>query len=139
MIAVDYGNVYVAQVAVGANPLQTIKSFHEAESYEGPSLILAYSHCIDHGIDMTTAMTHQKDAVACGYWQLYRHDPRLAGENLTPFHLDSRKPSMPYRDFAEKEARYAMLARSHPERAAQLARLAQRDIDERRHFYEQMA
>ncbi|MDX2037179.1 MAG: thiamine pyrophosphate-dependent enzyme [Isosphaeraceae bacterium] len=139
MIAVDYGNVYVAQVAVGANPLQTIKSFHEAESYEGPSLILAYSHCIAHGIDMTTAMTHQKDAVACGYWQLYRHDPRLAGENLTPFHLDSRKPSMPYRDFAEKEARYAMLARSNPERAAQLARIAQRDIDERRHFYEQMA
>ncbi len=120
MIAVDYGNVYVAQVAMGANPLQTIKAFHEAESYPGTSLILAYSHCIAHGIDMSTSMTHQKDATNSGYWPLYRHDPRLAGEGLRPFHLDSRKPTMPFQQFAKKEARYAMLARTNPARAEYL-------------------
>ncbi|WP_152053945.1 pyruvate:ferredoxin (flavodoxin) oxidoreductase [Tautonia marina] len=139
MIAVDYGNVYVAQVAIGANPLQTLKAFHEAESYPGVSLILAYSHCIAHGIQMSTSMSHQKEATASGYWPLFRHDPRLAGEGATPFHLDSRKPTLPFREFAMKEARYAMLARTNPTRAAELMQLAQRDIDERWHFYEQMA
>ncbi|RUL85633.1 pyruvate:ferredoxin (flavodoxin) oxidoreductase [Tautonia sociabilis] len=139
MIAVDYGNVYVAQVAIGANPLQTLKAFREAESYPGVSLILAYSHCIAHGIPMATAMSHQKDATASGYWPLFRHDPRLAGEGKTPFHLDSRKPTLPFQEFAMKEARYAMLSRTDPRRADFLLRLAQRDIDERWHFYEQMA
>jgi pyruvate-ferredoxin/flavodoxin oxidoreductase len=139
MIAVDYGNVYVAQIAIGANPLQTLKAFHEAESYPGVSLILAYSHCIAHGIQMSTSMSHQKEATASGYWPLFRHDPRQAGEGATPFHLDSRKPTLPFREFAMKEARYAMLARTHPARASELMQLAQRDIDERWHFYEQMA
>jgi pyruvate-ferredoxin/flavodoxin oxidoreductase len=139
MIAVDYGNVYVAQVAMGANPLQTLKAFREAESYPGVSLILAYSHCIAHGIQMSTSMSHQKDATASGYWPLFRHDPRLAGEGLTPFHLDSRKPTLHFREFAMKEARYAMLARTDPQRSELLLQLAQRDIDERWHFYEQMA
>ncbi|QDV35388.1 pyruvate:ferredoxin (flavodoxin) oxidoreductase [Tautonia plasticadhaerens] len=139
MIAVDYGNVYVAQVAMGANPLQTLKAFREAESYPGVSLILAYSHCIAHGIQMSTAMSHQKEAASSGYWPLFRHDPRLAGEGLTPFHLDSRKPTLQFREFAMKEARYAMLARSDPGRSEMLMQLAQQDIDERWHFYEQMA
>jgi pyruvate-ferredoxin/flavodoxin oxidoreductase len=139
MIAVDYGNVYVAQVAMGGNPLQTLKAFEEAESYRGPSLILAYSHCIAHGCEMSTAMTHQKEAVASGYWPLYRYDPRLAGQGKRPFHLDSHKPTSPIRTFALKEARYAMLARANPEHAEQLLSQAQRDVDNRWRFYEQMA
>ncbi|HEX8201508.1 MAG TPA: pyruvate:ferredoxin (flavodoxin) oxidoreductase [Isosphaeraceae bacterium] len=139
MIAVDYGNVYVAQVAMGANPLQTLKAFQEAESYRGPSLILAYSHCIAQGCEMSTAMGHQKEAAATGYWPLYRHDPRLGGEGKRPFRLDSRKPSLPFREFAMKEARYAMLTRSNPAQAERLLALAQRDIDERWHYYEQIA
>ncbi|MGE5756435.1 MAG: thiamine pyrophosphate-dependent enzyme, partial [Planctomycetaceae bacterium] len=139
MIAVDYGNVYVAQVAMGANPLQTLKAFREAESYHGTSLILAYSHCIAHGLDMTTAMSHQKEAASSGYWPLYRYDPRLAGAGAHPFHLDSRKPTLPYKNFAMQEARFAMLTRSNPAQAERLMQLAQRDIDERWRFYEQMA
>ncbi len=139
MIAVDYGNVYVAQVAMGANPLQTLRAFQEAESYRGPALIIAYSHCIAHGIEMRTAMGHQKEAASCGYWPLYRYDPRLGGEGKHPFHLDSHRPTAPFKDFAMKEARFAMLARSNPVRAEQLLALAQNDINERWHFYEQMA
>jgi pyruvate-ferredoxin/flavodoxin oxidoreductase len=139
MIAVDYGNVYVAQVAMGANPLQTLKAFQEAESYRGPSLILAYSHCIAHGCEMSTAMTHQKEAVASAYWPLYRYDPRLGAAGQHPFHLDSRKPTLPVKEFAMKEARYAMLARANPAHAEQLMTLAQRDVEDRWRFYEQMA
>ena len=139
MIAVAYGNVYVAQVAIGAQPLQTLKAFQEAQSWPGPSLILAYSHCIAHGIDMSTSMTHQKDLVNSGFWPLYRYDPRAAHDHGTPIHLDSRKPRMPFREVAAKEARFAMLARSNPQRAAELMELAQREIDDRWHYYEQMA
>jgi pyruvate-ferredoxin/flavodoxin oxidoreductase len=139
MLAVSYGNVYVAQVAMGANPLQTLRALQEAESYPGPSLILAYSHCIAHGINMTTAMSHQKDAVQCGFWPLYRYDPREAHGESQPFHLDSRKPKVPFKEFAMQEARFAMLARSNPERAEYLFALAQRDIDDQWHYYEQMA
>ena len=112
MMAVDYGNVYVATVAMGANPLQTLKAFREAEAYRGTSLLIAYSTCIAHGIDMTTSMTHQKEAITSGYWPLYRYDPRTAQEGSKPFHLDSRKPTTAFRDFALKEGRYAMLARA---------------------------
>jgi pyruvate-ferredoxin/flavodoxin oxidoreductase len=139
MIAVDYGNVYVATVAMGANPLQTLKAFREAESYRGPSLILAYSTCIAHGIDMTTSMSHQKEAMTSGYWPLYRYDPRLARDGGHPFHLDSRKPTSSFKEFALKEGRYAMLARANPTQADRLLALAQKDIDERWRFYEQMA
>ncbi len=139
MIAADYGNVYVAQVAMGANPLQTLKVFEEADSYRGPSLILAYSHCIAHGCDMTTAMGHQKEAVASAYWPLYRYDPRSGGNGGHPFHLDSRAPTLPIKEFALKEARYAMLARANPEQAEHLLALAQQDANERWRFYEQMA
>ncbi len=139
MIAVDYGNVYVAAVAMGANPLQTLKAFHEAESYRGPSLILAYSTCIAHGIDMSTSMTHQKEAMTSGYWPLYRYDPRLARDGGHPFHLDSRKPTTSFKDFAMKEGRYAMLARANPTHSERLMSLAQKDIEERWRYYEQLA
>ncbi len=139
LMAVAYGNVYVGQVAMGANPAQTVRTFLEAESYPGPSLILAYSHCIAHGINMTTAMTHQKDAVNSGFWPLYRYDPRDARAGEHPFHLDSHKPRIRFRDFALQEGRFATLARSNPEHAERLLDLAQRDIDDQWHFYEQMA
>ena len=139
MIAVGYGNVYVAQIAMGANPKQTIRALREAESYRGPSLIIAYSHCIAHGIDMSTAMGHQKEAASSGFWPLYRNDPRLAHEGSHPFQLDSRKPRTSFREYASKEARFAMLARSNPDQAEELFRLAQEDIDEQWHLYQQMA
>jgi pyruvate-ferredoxin/flavodoxin oxidoreductase len=139
MLAVAYGNVYVAQVAMGANPAQTVRAFREAESYPGPSLILAYSQCIAQGINMETGMTHQKDIVQSGLWPLFRYDPRLAQGANHPFHLDSRKPTIPFRDVAAKEARFAMLARSRPEEAERLFDLAQKDIDDQWHYYEQMA
>jgi pyruvate-ferredoxin/flavodoxin oxidoreductase len=139
MIAMAYGHVYVAQIAVGAHPLQTIKAIQEAESYPGPSLILAYSQCIAHGIDMSTGMSHQKEAVQSGYWPLYRYDPRVAHDGGKPFHLDCRKPTIPFRQFAAKEARFSMLLRSDPVRADQLLNLAQIDINDRWHYYEQIA
>ncbi len=139
MIAMAYGHVYVAQIAIGAHPLQTIKALQEAESYPGPSLILAYSQCIAHGIDMSTGMSHQKEAVQSGYWPLYRYDPRIAHDGGKPFHLDSRKPTIPFRQFAAREARFSMLSRSDPARAEQLLQLAQGDIDDRWHYYEQIA
>ena len=136
-IAMAYGNVYVAQVALGANNIQVVKAFSEAESFPGPSVIIAYSQCIAHGIDMEKGMSHQKEAVDSGYWPLYRFDPRL--EDHHPFHLDSKKPSIPFKEFAWQEARFAMLARSQPEEAERLFRLAQEDIDERWSLYEQLA
>ena len=139
MMAVTYGNVYVAQIAVGANPAQTVRAFQEAESYHGPSLILAYSHCIAHGIDMSTSMTHQKDLVKSAFWPLFRYDPRHAQAGEHPFHLDSRKPTLKFKDVAMKEARFAMLARSNPRHAKHLMELAQKDIDDTWHYYEQMA
>ncbi len=139
LIAVSYGNAYVAQVAIGANPAQCIRAFHEAESYHGPSLILAYSHCIAHGIDMSTSMTHQKDLVKSGFWPLYRYDPRNAHDGGHPFHLDSHKPSLRFKEVAMQEARFAMLVRSNPAQANRLLELAQRDIDDTWHYYEQLA
>lgn len=139
MIAMAYGHVYVAQIALGAHPLQALRAIHEAQSYSGPSLILAYSQCIAHGIDLSTGMSHQKEAVNSGYWPLYRYDPRLAHAGAKPFQLDCRKPSLPFSQFAAKEARYSMLQRSHPARFTHLMNLAQRDIDDRWHYYEQIA
>ncbi len=139
MLAADYGNVYVAQVALGADNNQTVKALVEAESYAGPSLVIAYSQCIAHGIDMETGMSHQKEAVDSGYWPLYRYDPRHAQVGEHPFRLDSRKPKISFAEFARSEARFAMLERTNPAQADELLRLAQEDIDERWRFYEQVA
>jgi pyruvate-ferredoxin/flavodoxin oxidoreductase len=140
MIAMAYGNVYVAQVAMGANPVQTVRTFQEAASWPGPSLIIAYSHCIAHGIDMTTGMSHQRDLVKSGYLTLYHYDPRLGmGGADQPLKLDSRKPTLPLEQVAMKEGRYAMLAQSDPARAKQLMKAAQHDADARWQLYEQVA
>ena len=140
MIAMAYGNVYVAQVAMGANPVQTVRTFQEAASWPGPSLIIAYSHCIAHGIDMTTGMSHQRDAVKSGYLTLYHYDPRLGmGGADHPLKLDSRKPTQPLEQFVMKEGRYAMLAQSDPARAKMLLKSAQHDADARWQLYEQVA
>lgn len=139
MLAVAYGSVYVAQIALGANPLQTLHVFEEAESYPGTSLILAYSHCVAHGIEMSTSMSHQKDIVRSGFWPLFRYDPREANQGGHPFRLDSRKPTLPFAELAKKEGRFAMLARSQPAVAETLFRQAQQDIDDTWRYYEQMA
>ncbi len=138
LLAVQYGNVYVAQVALGANDMHTVRALREAEAWPGPSLVIAYSTCIAHGIDMAQSMSHKKDAVRSGYWPLYRYHPG-EDEHAHPFHLDSRAPSVPLEQFLAQEGRYAMLARSDPERAARLAELAQADVDERWRYYEQLA
>ncbi|MCC9608352.1 pyruvate:ferredoxin (flavodoxin) oxidoreductase [Blastopirellula sp. JC732] len=138
MLAVSYGNVFVSQIAIGANPAQTIRTLVDADSYHGPSLILAYSQCIAHGIDMTTGMTHQKEAVNSGFWPLYHYDPRLAHDGGHPFKLDSRKPTIPLKEFAAKEGRFAMLNQTSQAHAQRLLELAQRDIDDQWHYYEQM-
>jgi pyruvate-ferredoxin/flavodoxin oxidoreductase len=137
-IAMAYGDVYVAQVAIGANDHQCVKAFAEAEAWPGPSLILAYSTCIAHGIDMATSMTHQKDLVRSGYWPLYRFHPGL-GEHEHPFHLDSHDPSVPVADVLRSEGRFAMLGRTHPAAATQLGQLHQADVDERWRLYRQLA
>jgi pyruvate-ferredoxin/flavodoxin oxidoreductase len=139
MLAASYGNVYVAQVALGGNPNQTLKAFREAASWPGPSLIIAYSHCIAHGFEMEHGMLHQQEAVASGFWPLFRYDPRLARSGSHPFQLDSRKPRIRFSDFAAKEARFAMLSHADPEQAKRLQALAQQDIDEQWHLYEQLA
>jgi pyruvate-ferredoxin/flavodoxin oxidoreductase len=137
-IARSYGNVFVAQVSMGANDAQTTKALLEADAWPGPSLVIAYSTCIAHGIDMAKSMSHQKDAVKSGYWPLYRFHPSEI-EDGQPFKLDSAKPSIPIRDFAATETRFAILQRTHPERAEELATLAQADADERWRYYEQLA
>jgi pyruvate-ferredoxin/flavodoxin oxidoreductase len=137
-VARSYGNVYVAQIALGGSEIQTVKALREADAWDGPSLIIAYSTCIAHGIDMTTSMAHQKEAVKAGYWPLYRFQP-TPDEHVRPFQLDSAAPSIPLREFALKEARYAMLARSDPARSEQLLDLAQAAINERWRYYQQLS
>jgi pyruvate-ferredoxin/flavodoxin oxidoreductase len=137
-IARSYGNVFVAQVAMGANDAQTTRALLEADAWPGPSLVIAYSTCIAHGIDMSLSMSHQKDAVRSGYWPLYRfHPSELEGGH--PFKLDSVKPTIPVADFVATETRFAALRRTNPERAAELATLAQEDADGRWRYYEQLA
>ena len=137
-IAMSYGDVYVAQIAMGANMTQTVKAMVEAERHPGVSLVIAYSPCIAHGIDLRHQMAHQVDATATGYWPLYRYDPDLEARGLPGLRLDSRKPTKPFKEFAAKEGRFAMLARANPTEAEDLMALAQRDIDDRWQLYEQM-
>jgi pyruvate-ferredoxin/flavodoxin oxidoreductase len=137
-IARAYGDVYVAQIALGANEMQTVRALLEAEAWTGPSLVVAYSTCIAHGIEMSTSMSHQKTAVTSGYWPLYRYHPSPA-QDARPFQLDSKRPTLRLGEFALTETRFAMLTRSDPERARHLLALAQADVDERWHYYEQLA
>ena len=139
MTAMRYGNVYIAQIAMGANDNQTVKAFIEAEAHPGPSLIIAYSQCIAHGIDMAKGMTQQKLAVECGHWPLYRFDPKLESEGKNPFQLDSRDPKIPLQDYIYTEGRYRMLQRSDPEAAKVLLGLAQEAVAHRWKQYKQLA
>ena len=137
--AIAYGNVYVARVAMGADPQQTLQAFREAEAYDGPSLVIAYSHCIAHGIEMRHGMDQQYRAVASGYWPLIRYDPvlRAAGDN--PFLLDSPRPRIPLADYSNRELRYRSLANTDPAEAERLLGLAEQAVDQRWNVYEEMA
>jgi pyruvate-ferredoxin/flavodoxin oxidoreductase len=139
MIAMTYGNIYVAQIAMGANDTQTVRAFVEAESYPGPSLIIAYSHCIAHGINMRLGFDQQQAAVDSGSWVLYRYDPRRAAQGQNPLQLDSRAPKIPLKDYAYNETRFRMLTQSKPEEAERLLTLAQKDVNDRWRMYQQLA
>jgi len=139
LMAMSYGSVYVAKVAMGANDLQTIRAFLEAEAYDGPSIIIAYSHCIAHGIDMSKGMESQKAAVESGHWPLFRYNPELAKEGKNPLKLDSKAPSIPIEDYIYKETRYQMLLKSNPEAANKLKDMAQEEVLRRWKYYEHLA
>lgn len=137
IMAMSYRNAYVAQIALGANMKQAITAMVEAESYPGPSLIIAYSTCIAHGVDMSHSMAHMKEAAAVGYWPLYRYDPRK--KDGSSFHLDSRRPTQPFKDYALSETRYSQLFNQASERSEALLDEAQADINERWSYYEELA
>ena len=137
--AIAYGNVYVARVAMGADPQQTLTAFREAEAYDGPSLIIAYSHCIAHGIEMRDGSTQQYRAAASGHWPLVRYDPmlRTAGEN--PFLLDSPRPRIPLSDYLYRELRYNALRLPILRKSERLLALAEQEVAQRWQLYEEMA
>ncbi len=139
LMAMSYGHVYVASVAMGARDEHTLRAFLEAEAYAGPSLIIAYSHCIAHGIDMTTAMRHQKTAVDVGHWMLYRYHPERRANGENPLRLDSSAPRVPLKQYLYRENRFSMLAASKPNVAKQLLQDAQGDVDRRWALYEYLA
>jgi pyruvate-ferredoxin/flavodoxin oxidoreductase len=129
----------VARVAMGANDQQTLRAFLDAEAYDGPSLIVAYSHCIAHGIDMRKGLDQQRLAVQSGYWPLYRYNPMLIEEGKNPLIIDSKAPSIPLQQFAYNETRYRMLAQSDPARAEKLMQEAQQDVQANWQRYHDMA
>jgi pyruvate-ferredoxin/flavodoxin oxidoreductase len=139
LLAMMYGNVYVAQIAMGASDVQTVKAFAEAEQYDGPSIIIAYSHCIAHGIKMDLGMDQQRAAVRCGYWPLYRYNPELAKEGKNPLQLDSRAPKEKFEQYAYNEMRYRMLAQAKPSEARRLLREAEEDVERGWRFLEHLA
>jgi len=139
LLAMDYEHVYIARVAYGAKDIQTMHAFHEAEAYPGPSIIIAYSPCIAHGIDLKNNHLHQQLAVDSGHWPLFRYNPQQAAAGKNPLHLDSKAPSIPYRDFIETEIRFSMLWRTHPEDAEKFLAQSQQEVLHRYHYYEQLA
>jgi pyruvate-ferredoxin/flavodoxin oxidoreductase len=139
LIAMSYGYVYVARIAMGANDQQTLRALLEAESYDGPSLIIAYSHCIAHGYDMAKGLEQQKLAVQSGHWPMYRYDPRLVQENKNPLVIESKEPSIPISQYAYNETRYKMLTQMDETRAEELMKEAQQDAKSRWTLYQQMA
>ena len=138
-LAMTYGNVYVAQIAMGANDTQTVRAIVEAARYNGPSLVIAYSHCIAHGINMTKGMAQQKLATATGYWPLFRFDPERAQAGQNPLQLDSKPPTLPLEAYVYNETRYQMLTQSEPEVARRLLHEAQADVDKKWRTYTQLA
>ena len=139
MMAMNYEHVYVAKVAMGANDTQCLRAFLEAEAFDGPSIIIAYSHCIAHGINMSKAIENQKAAVDSAYWILFRRNPELAKQGKNPLKLDSGAPKITFEEYAYKETRYKMLTKSHPEHAKKLLKLAQEDVNERWLIYQKLS
>jgi len=139
LLAMSYGNIYVARVAMGSSDRHTVQAFLEAEAYDGPSLIIAYTPCIAHGYDLRYGMEQQDAAVKSGYWPLYRYNPDLASEGQNPFQLDSRPPRLPLEKYVYREGRYRMLTQSNPEAAERLLELAKADVEMRWNQYERMA
>jgi len=137
--AISYGNVYVARVAMGADPQQTLLAFREAEAYDGPSIVIAYSHCIAHGFEMRYGLDQQYRAAASGHWPLIRYNPVLRATGTPPFLLDSHRPRLPLADYRYRELRYRSLTNSDPDEAERLLALAQESIDQRWKVYEDMA
>jgi pyruvate-ferredoxin/flavodoxin oxidoreductase len=139
MMAMTYGSVYVARVAMGSSDMQTVKAFLEADAYDGPSLIIAYSHCIAHGYDLIHGLDQQKLAVQSGYWPLFRYNPDLLKQGKNPLQLDSKGPNLPLEKYIYNETRYSMLVRSNPEHAKVLLQEAQQDVISRWKMYEHWA
>ncbi len=139
MIAMSSRKVYVASVALGANDMQTVKAFSEAESYDGPALVIAYAHCIAHGYELKDGLNHQKLAVETGLWPLYRFDPRLIVEGKNPMQLDSRAPAKPISEFMDLETRFKISKKANPERYETLVKKAQEEVNDRRKMYEALA
>jgi pyruvate-ferredoxin/flavodoxin oxidoreductase len=139
LMAMSYGSVYVAKIAMGAGDMHTVKAIMEAEAYDGPSLIIAYSHCIAHGYDLAHGMDQQKAAVNSGYWPLFRYNPELSAQGKNPFQLDSRPASIGLKDYIYNETRYTMLVKSNPEHAQELFKLAQDDVAAKWKLYDYMA
>jgi len=137
--AISYGNVYVAQVAIGANPQQTLLALREAEAYPGTSLVIAYSPCIAHGINLQRGVEQQTKAVQCGHWPLLRYNPAVRASGENPFVLDSLEPRLKLKDYAYGELRYRMLGHSNPEEAERLLALAQKNVERRWQTYVEMA
>jgi len=139
MMAMTYGNVYVAAVAMGSSDMHTLKAFLEAEAYDGPSIIIAYSHCIAHGYDLVYGLDQQKAAVQSGYWPLYRYNPDLAKLGKNPFQLDSKPPALPLEKYIYNETRYTMLKHSDPQAAKILLQFAEEDVRNRWRVYQNLA
>ncbi len=139
MMAINYGRAYVAHVAMGSNDGQTMKALQEADAYDGPSIIIAYSHCIAHGYDLVHGLDQQKLAVTSGHWPLFRYNPTLVKEGKNPFVLDSRAPSIPLEKYIYNESRYTMLVNSNPEVAKTLLQSAQENVNDRWKLYQHMA
>ncbi|OIQ84363.1 pyruvate-flavodoxin oxidoreductase [mine drainage metagenome] len=139
LLAMDYENVYVAHVAYGAKDVQTLRAFLEAEAHDGPSLIIAYSPCIAHGVDLSNNHRQQDLAVRSGHWPLFRFNPGRVAQGLNPLHLDCAEPSIPYREFVQSETRFSMLWQTHPEDAERFLQQAQQDVRHRYHYYKQLS
>ena len=138
-MALSYGNVYVARVAMGGSDTHTVKALFEAEAFDGPSLVVAFSHCIAHGYDMVHGMEQQKLAVQSGYWPLFRYHPALADQGVSPLVLDSRPPTIPVEKYMNNETRFTILKNSDPTTARELLHLAQEDVNARWKLYERLA
>ena len=138
-MAMSYGYVYVAQVSMGSNKQQFLNAIVEAEKYDGPSLIIAYARCINHGINMSKSQDEEKRAVDCGYWQLYRFNPELADEGKNPFTLDSKDPTADYQEFILGETRYSSLKKTQPDLADKLFAETEKESKERLESYKKLA